>query len=184
MSGINIYDLYRNIQMKKQKRFVSYDKVFERCCHRIQQAAENEQMKVLFEIPEFIMGLPIYDITKCTAYIMTKLRNSGFFVNYFFPRILYISWDIKEVKAVNHELARSLTMKDELEELVPPFKPHQALPPAPSQPLLLPPERRRLTDAAAPPQHHSLDSMIVPRTQLPAGLTRYKPSGKFVLNLS
>jgi hypothetical protein len=180
MSGINIYDLYRNIQMKKQKRFVSYDKVFERCCNRIQQAAENEQMKVLFEIPEFIMGLPIYDITKCTAYIMTKLRNSGFFVNYFFPRILYISWEIKEVKTVNKELARTLTTKDEFDLELDSFKPQQALLPTPSPPPQLPPERR----VNAAPQRNSMDSMIVPRTQLPAGLTRYKPSGKFVLNLS
>ena len=95
LKPMNIYDLYRTIQHKKQKRVRSYDAVLSKCYSHIQKAADSELFQTFFEVPVFLVGVPLFDLNQCTAYIITQLRNNGFLVKYFFPKILYISWEIK-----------------------------------------------------------------------------------------
>ena len=46
-----------------------------------------------FVIPEFILGLPKYNIELCTQYLMEKLDDNGFIVKYTYPNLLFISWN-------------------------------------------------------------------------------------------
>jgi len=59
-----------------------------------------------FEVPEYIYGLPSFDVKKCTMYIMMVLRQRGFVCEYH-PQItkegkkipvLFISWNIRKTK--------------------------------------------------------------------------------------
>ena len=45
-----------------------------------------------FVIPEFIVGVPTYDIASCTAFIIDKLKDNGFIIKYTYPNLLFISW--------------------------------------------------------------------------------------------
>ena len=95
---LNIYDLYRNINHKKEKKNVSYNQVLYKIHDRVKRTAEKEKYKLIYEIPEVIFGLPSYDLNLCMAYIIKQLRGNGFLVKYYFPKILYISWDPTEIK--------------------------------------------------------------------------------------
>jgi len=46
----------------------------------------------MFVIPEFILGIPRYDIAECTNYVIEKLTENGFQVKYTYPNLLFISW--------------------------------------------------------------------------------------------
>ena len=95
---LNIYDLYRSINEKKEKKNVSYNEILYKIHAKIKQTTEVEKYKLIYEIPEVVFGLPSYDLNLCMAYIIKQLRNNGFLVKYYFPKILYISWDPREIK--------------------------------------------------------------------------------------
>ena len=46
----------------------------------------------MFVIPEFILGIPRYDIAECTNYVIEKLTENGFQLKYTYPNLLFISW--------------------------------------------------------------------------------------------
>ena len=100
---INIYDLYRNIDEVKQKKNVSYNEVLILIHERIKKASLKEKYKIVYEVPEYLFGVPSYNLNKCLAYIMKELRTNGFLVKYYFPKILYISWDPVEITTYKKE---------------------------------------------------------------------------------
>ena len=106
---INIYDLYRNIDEVKQKKNVSYNEVLILIHERIKKASLKVKYKIVYEVPEYLFGIPSYNLNKCLAYIMKELRTNGFLVKYYFPKILYISWDPVEI--TNYKKERKLYEK-------------------------------------------------------------------------
>lgn len=180
---MNIYDLYRGIQQKKMKRIKSYDAVLSKCYAHIQKAADTELFQTFFEVPVFIVGLPLYDLNHCTAYIITQLRNNGFLVTYYFPRILYISWEIKEIRdkkekayerggdrgrpetglgdIFTHATFGGVATHNERTHQQPHSRPHT------QEPVMTPYQ----------------GDTIAKRSPFPAYATKFKPNGKFVINL-
>jgi len=173
---MNIYDLYRGIQQKKMKRIKSYDAVLSKCYAHIQKAADTELFQTFFEVPVFIVGLPLYDLNHCTAYIITQLRNNGFLVTYYFPRILYISWEIKEIrdkKEKAHERREERGVSEiGLDDI---FRHSHN-------------ERTNQQPHSRPHTHEPVmnpyqSDTIAKRSPFPAYATKFKPNGKFVINL-
>ena len=63
MSQLNMKDLYSTINEKTLKRMEIYDDVLKKCHHRIKYNSSLERTYCFFQIPEFIIGVPLYDIT-------------------------------------------------------------------------------------------------------------------------
>lgn len=97
MKNLNIYELHEEINKKKNKRNQSFEHVLETCHRKIKTAATKELVKVFFDVPEFVIGLPVYDLSECIKYIKKSLEDNGFLVQYYFPKLLYISWDFNEI---------------------------------------------------------------------------------------
>lgn len=76
------------------KRSESFDKILEKCYKTIKKSVEilRNNYNCLFEVPEFLIGYPLYDLNECIQFVVQKLTENGFYVKYFFPRILYIYW--------------------------------------------------------------------------------------------
>lgn len=80
---------------KNSKRYKTYDKIIEKIVIRIKIIAANGLNNFSYEIPQFIPGLPLYNIQNCAEYIIIKLQEHGFNVQYNPPNRLFISWDLK-----------------------------------------------------------------------------------------
>ena len=52
----------------------------------------NSDEFCFFVLPEFVLGIPRYDMASCTSYIIEKLKSNGFKVKYTHPNLLFISW--------------------------------------------------------------------------------------------
>ena len=59
--------------------------------HATNRLPGNTQ-QLIYLVPEFIPGVPRFDMKECIIYLAYNLRASGFFVNYTHPNTLYISW--------------------------------------------------------------------------------------------
>lgn len=95
---LNILDLHRTISSKQQKRIECFEKVLELCHKKIVTHSENKKTRLFYEVPDFMLGYPLYDINDCIKHVMESLQSNGFLATYYFPRYVYISWDLEEIE--------------------------------------------------------------------------------------
>ena len=91
---INLDDLYKNKKYTHDHKLQVYDRLLERIHKKIKTTARlrNSECFCFYIVPEFILGLPRYNIVSCTNYIIEKLIENGFKVKYTHPNMLFISW--------------------------------------------------------------------------------------------
>ena len=91
---INLDDLYKNKKYTNDHKLLVYDKILNRIHKKIKTTARmrNSKCFCFYIVPEFILGLPRYNIVNCTNYIIEKLIENGFKIKYTHPNMLFISW--------------------------------------------------------------------------------------------
>jgi len=91
---INLDDLYQQKKQSDLNVLNSYNKVLERAHLRIKTTSrqKNNEQCTWFVVPEVMIGVPKYDTASCIAYVIDKLKDNGFLLNYTHPNLLFISW--------------------------------------------------------------------------------------------
>ena len=92
MSQLRINDLYNKKNEKNLKRLEIYDSVLVKCHERIKYNSNFERTYCFYQIPEFIIGVPLYNINEMRKYIINSLKTNGFNILYIDPNWLFISW--------------------------------------------------------------------------------------------
>jgi len=100
MSQINMKDLYTKINEKSLKRMELYDSILKKCHNRILYNSSLQRKYCFYQIPEFIIGTPLYDINELRNYVMNSLKTNGFDLLYVEPNWLFIHWDVKGAKGL------------------------------------------------------------------------------------
>ena len=75
---LNAKDLVRQQKKKDKEKNVIYQKVYDRIEKKISMASAQNFYKCLYEIPEFMLGLPLYNLNECINYVDKKLKENGF----------------------------------------------------------------------------------------------------------
>lgn len=88
----NINDFRSCLQQRTNRAHMCFDTILQRCRNRMQIAVKTGVLQILFDVPEFMMGYPPYNIGQCITYIMSQLVRAGFSVQYVFPKGILISW--------------------------------------------------------------------------------------------
>jgi hypothetical protein len=91
---INIDELYEGKKAKDLNKLVLFQKILNRVHVRIKTTSRQKTNENFcwFIVPEVIIGVPKYDQGECIAYILDKLQENGFIVQYFHPNTILISW--------------------------------------------------------------------------------------------
>ncbi len=91
---INIDDLYQRKREVDQLKIKTFRKILNRVHTKIKITSRQRHAEqfTFFVVPEFIVGTPRYDVAACIAFIIDKLKDNGFVVNYTHPNLLFISW--------------------------------------------------------------------------------------------
>ena len=100
MSQINMNELYSNINKKTLKRMELYDSILVKCHSRIKYNSNLQRNYCFYQIPEFVIGTPLYDISELRNYVMNSLKTNGFEILYIEPNWLFIHWDVKGHKSL------------------------------------------------------------------------------------
>lgn len=106
MKRLNILELHRKMNEQNEKKSVCYDKVLELCHKRIISNTEKNKTSLMFDFPEYIVGMPLFDLNMCIEHVYKHLIIDGFCVHYHFPKGLYISWDLEDIKRFKTEQRR------------------------------------------------------------------------------
>ena len=126
---INIDDLYEKKRQYDLSKLTLFNKILNRIHTRIKTTARQkiDEQFCWFLVPEIIIGVPKFDQGACIAYLMDKLKENGFMVNYIHPNTLLISWKHFVPSYVRTELKKKTgividengkQIKDEMEESI------------------------------------------------------------------
>ena len=110
MSSLNIDDLYETIDEKNNKKLHG----------RIRYYSQLERTFCFFQIPEFIIGVPLYNVSDLRNYIINSLKRNGFHILYIDPNWVYISWS-KEDRG--KPVKKDVKKKDKNYKLIDEYKP-------------------------------------------------------------
>ena len=91
---LNLDDLYKQQKITEDHKLKIYQKILTRIHNKIKYTSRirNNNKFCVYVLPEFILGVPRYDINTCTMYIIEKLTDNGFQIKYTHPNLLWISW--------------------------------------------------------------------------------------------
>ena len=79
---INLDELYSTQKSIEDNKIKIYNKILARVHKKIKVTSKsrNCDKHCFFLVPEFILGIPMYDTTTCITYIIDKLLDNGFHV--------------------------------------------------------------------------------------------------------
>jgi hypothetical protein len=95
-SQLNINDLFETTNNKTLRRLETYDKILQQCHCRIKYYSKFEKTTCFFAIPEFIIGVPLFDVQELRQYVINSLKKNGFQIMYLHPNWLMIDWGKKK----------------------------------------------------------------------------------------
>jgi hypothetical protein len=93
---ISVNEISRMNDKKNKLKKETYYKIFEQVSRRIRVAVDFRAKMVIFIIPGFIIGCPIFDRHMATVYIRRQLENRGFDVNLSGDYQLHITWKLQK----------------------------------------------------------------------------------------
>ena len=121
MSSLNIDDLYETIDEKNNKRLQKFDGILKQIHTRIKYYSKLERTFCFFQIPEFIIGVPLYNVIDLRNYIINSLKRNGFHIVYIDPNWLYISWSKEDRGKVEKKPVKA--KKEKNYKLIDEYKP-------------------------------------------------------------
>ena len=122
MSSLNINNLYETMYERNLKRYEKFDGILLKIHNRIKYNAGKEKTYCFFQIPEFIIGTPLYNINDLKLYIIESLKKDGFQLMYIDPNWLFITWELKG-KNIKSRKTRKNKKKKEDYKLIDEYKP-------------------------------------------------------------
>jgi hypothetical protein len=85
-------DLIKEQDEKNQTRKKIYKKVYKRIETKIVQVNKVNESQYWYEIPEFILGIPLYSFDECKKYIIQKLKKNGFKIEMIKNNVILVDW--------------------------------------------------------------------------------------------
>jgi hypothetical protein len=93
ISKLDLDELYTNNRELYEKKRALYERELRIVHKTIQESAKETPNKYCwYQIPNMVMGVPVYDEAECTGFIFTELLENGFKVRYVHPGWLFIVW--------------------------------------------------------------------------------------------
>lgn len=93
MLSLNINKLRSEVEDREKKKIKIFENILEMCYQKILNANKQyNDYSCTFVVPNFVFGLPLYDIGDCIKFIMDKLVEKGFEIYFALPSTIHISW--------------------------------------------------------------------------------------------
>jgi hypothetical protein len=91
---INIDSLYEKKQQMDLNKLELFNKILNRIHVKIKTTSRQkiDEQFCWYVVPEIIIGVPKYDQGTLIAYLIDKLKNNGFIVQYYHPNTIFICW--------------------------------------------------------------------------------------------
>jgi hypothetical protein len=100
----SINSLHREKFIKETSKIDIYNIVINKCVEKIVYTNRHtDKTYIIFEIPKILIGYPNYDMKSCILFVINKLSQSGYMIEFIEPFYLYIDWG-SPVNKINNNL--------------------------------------------------------------------------------
>lgn len=125
MFSFTVGDIHKKQKEKETNRLNIYKKISSKCFKKIKETAQSEQTYCFFDIPEYIPGLPLYNMTECVMFILNLLKEKGFNSRYCDGFKIFISWNLPKpnLRLIENSSAQVAPKKNIIDELNLKYKP-------------------------------------------------------------
>jgi hypothetical protein len=89
-------ELVKQQKERDERKKVTFEKIYVIIEKKIIMASAGNSYYTWYQIPEFLVGLPMYSIEECQKYVQTKLQANGFDTEFFEPNLIHIKWYPKD----------------------------------------------------------------------------------------
>ncbi len=106
-----VQDIVSKNEKKNLSRNVTKEIFIEKCRKRIESYNKFGKEDTIFEITDFIIGIPPYNPNEIAKYLVEYLTEAGFYV-FKLPKvnIIYISWKQSDIQKINGQKNGFLTI--------------------------------------------------------------------------
>ena len=120
----SVNEIHKKQKEKEKNRLKIYENISAKCFKKIKETSLNEETFCFFRLPEYIPGLPLYNMTECVIFILNLLHEKGFKSRYCDPYMLFISWSLPKptLKLINN-IPQKEEKKNIIDELNLKYKP-------------------------------------------------------------
>jgi len=92
----SIDSLHKERHQKDTTRNDIYTIVLNKCIEKIIHANRHtDKTYIIFEVPNILIGYPMYDMKSCILFIINQLVQKQYLVEFVEPHYLYIDWGCK-----------------------------------------------------------------------------------------
>jgi hypothetical protein len=91
---LNLDELFDYKKEQDLNTVKTYNIILDRIHIAVKRASrqKHDNQCCWFVVPEFMLGVPRYDVRLCIAYVVRELQDNGFKVTYTHPNLLFIVW--------------------------------------------------------------------------------------------
>ena len=93
---ISVDEISRMTEKKNKLKKETYVKLYEQVSRKRRQSVGFGNKFTTFQVPVFLIGYPMFDRYKATAYIKRQLERGGFDVVITGDHELHVSWKVKK----------------------------------------------------------------------------------------
>lgn len=104
---ITVKDIHEKQKRREGKRKEVFEAILEECGKLIKKSDDMRQTFCIYNIPELLIGYPLFNMNECIGYLMSELQKRGFQTHYLFPKNIVVSWSIKP--AIDYQSCLSIT---------------------------------------------------------------------------
>lgn len=106
-----VHDIVSKNEKRKDTKSLTKELFIEKCRKKIESYNKFGKEDILFEISDFIIGIPPYNPFEITKYVCEYLIEAGFYV-YKLPKmnIIYISWKKNDIQKITNQKNGYLTI--------------------------------------------------------------------------
>jgi hypothetical protein len=89
---VNADELIKEQKCREDRKYITFDKIYHMVENKIRVASACNNYYTWYQVPEFLVGSPLYSYLECKEYIRNKLIKSKFEIELYPPNILLIKW--------------------------------------------------------------------------------------------
>ena len=115
----SIVSLHKEKVIKETNKIDIYNIVLNKIVDKILYTnRQTDKTYVIFEVPKILIGYPQYDMKSCILFIINKLSENDYYVEFVEPFYIYIDWGSKCISNESKINDRSSNIESKTKEIL------------------------------------------------------------------
>jgi hypothetical protein len=89
---VKAQDLINSQKEREKIKYKTFSKIYSNIEKKINLASASNFYYTWYEIPEFIIGFPLYNLDECKTIVTAQIKDNGFDIEEFERNIILIKW--------------------------------------------------------------------------------------------